>query len=69
MDTWIKTYIDIRNKPLENNSFSLNFLSSQKKNCNRQKFQKNSRNKGGKEGSLSADPVELGRVFTIKRRR
>lgn len=30
MDTWIKTYIDIRSK-LENNSFSLNFLSSQKK--------------------------------------
>lgn len=67
VDTWIKTYIDIRSK-LENNSFSLNFLSSQKKNCNRQKFPKNSRNKGGKEGSLSADPVELGRVFTIKRR-
>lgn len=68
MDTWIKTCIDIRSK-LENNSFSLNFLSSQKKkNCNRQKFPKNSRNKGGKEGSLSADPVELGRVFTIKRK-
>lgn len=30
MDTWIKTYIDIRSK-LENNLFSLNFLSSQKK--------------------------------------
>lgn len=30
VDTWIKTYIDIRSK-LENNSFSLNFLSSQKK--------------------------------------
>lgn len=39
MDTWIKTYIDIRSK-FENNSFSLNFLSSQKKIVIGKNFQK-----------------------------
>lgn len=39
VDTWIKTYIDIRSK-LENNSFSLNFLSSQKKIVIGKNFQK-----------------------------